>query len=90
EMASLLAMTISKKAVLRFDLARDLPAVSGDPTQLRQVAMNLITNASDAPADRSGLITVATGTIDADAEYLADIGAGNLPPRRYVTLEVSD
>jgi two-component system cell cycle sensor histidine kinase/response regulator CckA len=90
EMASLLAMTISKKAVLRFDLARDLPAVSGDPTQLRQVAMNLITNASDAIGDRSGLIGVATGTIDADAVYLADIGAADLPPRRYVTLEVSD
>ena len=89
-MTTLLGMTISKKAVLRFDLARDLPAVECDPTQMRQVAMNLITNASDAIGDRSGLITVSTGTIDADAQYLTEVGAGELAPARYVTLEVSD
>ncbi len=90
EMAALLQTSISKKAVLRYLLASDGPVVQADVTQLRQVVMNLITNASDAIGDRSGVITVSSGAIDADARYLADVGAPHLPPRRYAYLEVSD
>jgi PAS domain S-box-containing protein len=90
EMAQLLQASISKKAVLRFLLAPDLPAVKCDATQIRQVVMNLITNASDAIGDKSGVITLSTGAIDADQKYLTDIAAADLPPGRYVYLEVSD
>ncbi|QJW94019.1 hybrid sensor histidine kinase/response regulator [Frigoriglobus tundricola] len=82
EMTQLLATVLSKKAVLKYNLTAGLPAVQADATQVRQVVMNLITNASDAIGERSGVITLTTGLIDADARYLA--------PGRYVYLEVSD
>jgi len=61
EMATLLRTGISKQAILAWDLSPILPAVSADPTQIRQIVMNLITNASDALGDRAGTITLRTG-----------------------------
>ncbi len=91
EMSHLLGTVISKKATIKFDLAPGLPPVEGDPTQLRQVVMNLITNASDAIGDRIGLITVTTGLMRADREYLQGTFLDeDLPEGEYVFLEVSD
>jgi PAS domain S-box-containing protein len=90
EMGGLLAASVSKKAVLRFNLDPAGPVVDCDATQIRQVVMNLITNASDAVEDRSGVVTVTTGVVDADAAYLREVSADDLPPRRYAYLEVSD
>jgi PAS domain S-box-containing protein len=64
EMATLLRTSISKQATLEWELASDLPAISADPTQIRQVVMNLITNASDALGDSGGAITLRTGVSD--------------------------
>ena len=64
EMATLLRTSISKQATLDWELAPDLPAVSADPTQIRQVVMNLITNASDALGENGGTITLRTGMAD--------------------------
>jgi PAS domain S-box-containing protein len=89
--ASLLRHSISKTAILGFDLARNLPAVSADPTQLRQVLMNLVINASDAIGEENGSIRVVTGTVQADQEYLSEtIPSRDLPSGQYVFLEVSD
>lgn len=61
EMATLLRTSISKQATLAWELAPDLPAVSADPTQIRQIVMNLITNASDSLEESGGVITLRTG-----------------------------
>ena len=61
EMATLLRTGISKQATLAWELSPTLPAVSADPTQIRQIVMNLITNASDALGDTGGTITLRTG-----------------------------
>jgi PAS domain S-box-containing protein len=61
EMATLLRTGISKQAMLAWELSSNLPAVSADPTQIRQIVMNLITNASDALGQRGGTITLRTG-----------------------------
>jgi len=42
-------------------LQRDLPTVDGDPSQLGQVVMNLLSNASDALEGEAGTIEVSTG-----------------------------
>ncbi len=91
EMTHLLGASISKKAVLKYHFADNLPLIEGDATQLRQVIMNLITNASEAIGDKSGIITVGTGVMEADQSYLADTYVNDeLPRGSYVYLEVSD
>jgi len=91
EMGYLLEAVISKNVVVKYELAENLPAVEGDATQLRQVVMNLITNASQAIGGRSGVITMRTGLMDVDHAYLLrTIADEDLREGRYVYLEVSD
>ncbi len=91
EASPLLQVSVSKGAVLKYRLAPDLLAVNADATQLRQILMNLVINASDAFEGRSGVIEVSTGMMQADAEYLASTHlAPTLPEGSYVFLEVSD
>ena len=58
ETSRLLHLSINKKACLVLDLAPDLPLVLGDATQLRQVVMNLVINASEALGPHPGEITI--------------------------------
>ena len=92
EMGQLLSVSTSKKATLTRTFAADLPSVMADATQIRQVVMNLITNASEAIADREGTITLRTGTLSCDRDYFADaIGdSERYIPGPHVFLEVSD
>jgi signal transduction histidine kinase/CheY-like chemotaxis protein len=91
EISHLMEATISKKAVLKYHLARSLPAVRADATQLRQVVMNLITNAAEAIGEHTGVITISTGVMECDAAYLDKVGLGaDLPAGTYAFLEVSD
>ena len=91
EMTQLLQTVISKKAVIRYDFFADLPDIMADATQIRQVVMNLITNASDAIGDRSGIITLRTGVLHVDHKYLLTTQLyDDLPEGEYVYLEVAD
>jgi PAS domain S-box-containing protein len=87
----LLQISVSKRAALRMNLTRPLPPVQADSTQIRQVLVNLVINASEALDDRQGTITLSTGRINADASYLSGVHfAGVVTPGPYVYLEVSD
>jgi len=91
ETAQMLAVSISKKADLRFDLAPDLPLIEADETQIRQVIMNLIINASEALGEESGAISVSAGTTACDRAHLNGmINGEKLPEGRYVFLDVAD
>lgn len=91
EITQLLQVSISKNASLRFSLSGNLPPIEGDVTQVRQVLMNLIVNASDAIGDKPGTISITTGMVNADREYLAtSFMAPELPDGRYAFVEVSD
>ncbi len=89
--ASLLRHSVSKSAILSFNLTAGLPAVAADPTQLRQVLMNLVINASDAIGEANGSIKVSTGVMNADDDYLRRTQpAQALPAGPYAYLEVED
>jgi PAS domain S-box-containing protein len=91
ELTRLLHVSISKKVLLRCQLAEGLPAVDADPAQLRQLAMNLVINAADAIGDADGIITISTGTMQCDEDSLRG-GQLTAPPIPgwYVYLEVID
>jgi PAS domain S-box-containing protein len=90
EMGRLLAASISKKARIDYDLAPELPAIQADAAQMRQVIMNLVTNASEALEDRAGTIRIRTGTEHVDTALEGLHGPASLAPGAYVFLEVSD
>ena len=91
EVAHLLQATVSKKAALKLELASDLPPVEADVSQLRQVILNLVTNASDAMETRSGVIRVTTSLVHCDAHYLAEtLIPSTAEPGYFTALEVSD
>ena len=91
EITQLLQVSISKNAALRFNLMQSLPPIEGDVTQVRQVLMNLIVNASDAIGDKQGTIGLTTGMVNADKEYLGgSFMAPELPEGQYVFVEVAD
>ncbi len=90
-MARLLEVSISKNVLIEYRLAKSLPAVKADPTQLRQVVLNLITNAREAIGERSGVITLVTDVRDCSREdFTGAAPEENLPPGRYLVLEVID
>jgi CheY-like chemotaxis protein len=70
--AALLEVSITKSARLHLDLARELPPVEADATQLRQIVMNLVINAADALGDSVGDIHVATSLTEAGPEFFRD------------------
>lgn len=91
EMTHLLEVSISKKVVLRFDLTQSLPCIDADATQIRQIVMNLVINASEAIGDKSGIITIHTGYQQCDEKYLKGAWlTDQIPEGTYVFLEISD
>ena len=60
-LAPLLATASRHKANLVLETDPLLPMLMGDPVQLDQVVMNLLTNASDAIETTGGTITIRTG-----------------------------
>jgi len=91
EMAHLLEVSISKKIAIDYRLSPGLPAIEGDATQIRQIVMNLITNAADSIGDEAGVVTIATGLVHCDHNYLQDaFHAENLPTGNYIYLDVKD
>ena len=85
DMSGLLKASISGSS-LHLDLCNDLPSVLGNATQIRQLVMNLVINASQAIGDRDGVIHVKTSLVR---------GRSAVDPRRdsnddYIRLEVSD
>ncbi len=91
EMIHLLKTSISRKVVMNLNLAPNLPAVHGDPSQMRQIAMNLIINAADAIGDQGGVITITVNTMHCKEEHLRGTQLDNtLTPGKYVYLEVTD
>ncbi len=91
EMTALLRTAVSRNAQVSLSLADNLSPVEADITQLRQVVMNLITNASDALPEHGGMIYIHTGQQSVNADYLATCVPGSdTMPGEFVFVEVRD
>lgn len=88
---SILNRIISKNAEFIIRLEENLPKIAGDPIQIQQVLMNLITNASDALEGRNGTIHLTTQKKWCEKEYLAhSLFKSNILPGEYILLQVRD
>ncbi len=91
EMMPLLSAVISKKAQVELDCAPNLPLIQADPTQIHQVLMNLVVNASEALGDNPGRILIRTGLSELTEDQIKKFYfIEQVPPGEYVCLEVSD
>ncbi|HJV21911.1 MAG TPA: response regulator [Holophagaceae bacterium] len=88
EMASLLQTVVSKKSILRIEAIPGRALIEADATQIRQVVMNLITNASDALGEQGGTITLRAGSLESGPEMPCLAGTPPTGPAAY--LEVVD
>jgi len=84
EMLQLMMVTITKNAALRINVPADLPPIRGNAAQLRQVMMNLISNASDALGERRGEISITLMEIHARTK------SPEGPKGHFLQLEVRD
>ncbi len=91
EMVKMLKATINQNVSITLDHSEDIPSITADASQIRQVVMNLIINASEAIGTEQGTITVSLtiAAIDAgqsEKDYLGKV----ITPGSYICLEVTD
>lgn len=90
-MEQLVRASISKVIRLSFELSDGQLPVAGDATQLRQVVLNLVTNAAEAIGSRVGVIRVRTGTTQiAPGSLRATCLPSSVSVGHYAYLEVED
>jgi two-component system cell cycle sensor histidine kinase/response regulator CckA len=92
EIGVFLGSVVSRRGKLILNLEDDLPPIVADATQIRQVVLNLITNAADAIEGRPhGQVVVTTSLKELEPKDLASKHMQqSLPGGRYVCLEVVD
>lgn len=83
--------SIARTTSLSLQLSTTLPMINADEGQVRQVIMNLITNASEAMESQPGVLTLSTGVMYCEADYLSRTLIEPRPdPGWFVWLEVMD
>jgi CheY-like chemotaxis protein len=87
ETFELLKLSVSKGVTFVTDLDSKSPPVWASPAEIRQIVMNLVTNASDAIGNRHGVIRVTTHHVDRDDAQTTGKG---LEDNHHMLLEVSD
>ena len=91
DMSQLLRVSVAKKAQLSFNLAHNLPRVRGDVSQIRQVLMNLVINASEAITSSEGSIWVSTGVVHRAKELFRGLTVTGKPEEcDYAFIEIAD
>lgn len=94
ESVSLLRATLQARVALNLTIEDDLPSVLADDTQIEQVIVNLVSNATQAITHLSGAIEVRLDSVRADAAELAVSPAlrelRTVSSGRLVRLSVSD
>jgi len=86
-----LAGSLPRSAELCLDLQSDLPPITADAAEIRQMVSNLVINAGEALNEGRGSVLVRTNVEPCDRSVLARAVVGEeLAPGPYVALEVSD
>jgi len=92
ETCVIIHVSLSAKTRLVQAPAANLPGVTGDVTQVRQINLNLLTNAAEAIGEAPGEIVVSTGAgpFRRDDFQVLHAPEGNALKGNFVFLDVSD
>jgi len=91
DMRTLMRASVAKNVTLHFDLAKDLPPIEADISQIEQVLINLVGNSSEAFGMSPGEVFVSTGSIVASEETdAANVLGDATSPGERVFIEVRD
>jgi CheY-like chemotaxis protein len=89
DMLPLLRLSVAKGVTLAVDVAPDLPAIWADPTQMRQVLLNLVINGSDAISG-AGSVDIRLRAVERGAAILDDTLPVDASEAGCLVLEVTD
>jgi two-component system cell cycle sensor histidine kinase/response regulator CckA len=90
EMHDLLQASVARHCALEYRSNGPMPAVQVDPTQVRQVVLNLIVNAAEA-VDDGGRVSVSGGTEYLDGAALNGMTiSADAAPGAFAYIQVSD
>ena len=91
DVVSMLKATTSLNVVFKTHLSSDIPIITGDATQLRQVIMNLIINASEAIGEKQGEVCISLSKLEIKVgESIYDHQGKIIPVGSYLCMEVVD
>jgi PAS domain S-box-containing protein len=91
ETVEMLKSTLPQNAVIKSEFSANIPMIKGDPSQLHQVVMNLIINASEAIGVGHGEVNVSLAKFEVIAgKTLDDYNGKSIPHGEYICLEVTD
>lgn len=91
ELTPLLKTSIRPGVQLKFHLADGLPAIEANAGMLRQLLVNLVSNANEAIGDEGGAITLRTEVVRTDPHYMTGMDVNpKLKAGYFVCLEIAD
>ena len=90
-MTQLLRASVPHGILFEYDLANEVLPVDVDSTQVRQVLLNLVTNAAEAIGNRAGTVKLRTYTVELTQLRIQESRIQRrVQPGRFVAIEVSD
>lgn len=90
EMITMLKATLPRNVTVKPNLQADFPHIHGDASQIRQIVMNLVINASEAIGEAQGEIRVSLANAGLMGGRETDYRGKEIPAGDYVCLEVTD
>jgi PAS domain S-box-containing protein len=88
ESLNFLRASITQNIEIRRNISADLHTVNGDPTQIHQIIMNLVTNAYHAMKNTGGTLGVSLDEVDLTPDFVK--ARPGMLPGTYQRLRVSD
>ncbi len=86
----LIRLTATKTVRLTYDLAKSLPNIEADITQIQQIILNLISNAAASMHNKGNITIKSSSSVYTKTDLETEFSKYALPPGTYIILEVMD
>jgi PAS domain S-box-containing protein len=91
EVVGMLRATLPSNTAIKTEFSAKVPIIEGDVSQLNQIVMNLIINASEAIGEEQGEVNVSLAKTQIESgKSCEDCHGKPIPPGDYVCLQVTD